>query len=130
MTSPGSFAVRGHSLLPIVQGGMGVGVSAKRLAGAVGTIASVDLRHHHADLLEQAKHCCERDALDRLNLIALDREIRAALVIEAGNDLMKAVAEHPASCVRRARPARRPSRWAPGCRSTCRNSPKAIPTWR
>ena len=42
--------VKGRSLLPIVQGGMGVGISAHRLAGnvarlgAMGTIASVDLR--------------------------------------------------------------------------------------
>jgi len=48
----------GRSLLPIVQGGMGVGVSAHRLAGtvaglgAVGTISSIDLRRHHADLME------------------------------------------------------------------------------
>ncbi len=40
----------GRTLLPIVQGGMGVGVSAHRLAGSVaalggvGTISSVDLR--------------------------------------------------------------------------------------
>ena len=58
MPAPTSFAIRGHTLLPIVQGGMGVGVSAHRLAGAVaragamGTIASIDLRHHHADLSE------------------------------------------------------------------------------
>ena len=45
--------IRGRSLLPIVQGGMGVGISAHRLAGSVaregalGTIASIDLRHHH-----------------------------------------------------------------------------------
>jgi hypothetical protein len=49
----------GRELLPIVQGGMGVGVSAHRLAGAVarlggvGTISSVDLRRHHADLMAQ-----------------------------------------------------------------------------
>lgn len=55
MTTPRSFAIRGRPLLPIVQGGMGVGVSAHRLAGAVaragavGTIASIDLRHHHAN---------------------------------------------------------------------------------
>ena len=40
--------IRGKQALPIVQGGMGVGVSAHRLAGAVaaggavGTISSVD----------------------------------------------------------------------------------------
>jgi len=41
-----------------VQGGRDVGVSAHRLAGSVaregvlGTIASIDLRHHHRDLIE------------------------------------------------------------------------------
>ena len=40
----------GRRLLPIVQGGMGVGISAQRLAGSmaalggVGTLSSVDLR--------------------------------------------------------------------------------------
>ena len=42
-----------HTVLPIVQGGMGVGVSAGGLAGTVagmggvGTVSSVDLRRHH-----------------------------------------------------------------------------------
>ncbi|MFZ3174692.1 MAG: nitronate monooxygenase family protein [Thiobacillus sp.] len=107
MTTPRSFAIRGHTLLPIVQGGMGVGVSAHRLAGTVaraggmGTIASIDLRHHHADLTEQSKHCRDKDELNRLNFIALDREIGAALDIAAGHGLvavnvMKAVDAHPA----------------------------------
>ena len=101
------FSVKGKHLLPIVQGGMGVGVSAHRLAGAVaragamGTIASIDLRHHHADLSEQAKQCRDKDVLNRLNLIALDREIKAALQIAAGRGLvavnvMKAVEAYPA----------------------------------
>ncbi len=107
MTAPSSFAIRGRRLLPIVQGGMGVGISAHRLvgavarAGAMGTIASIDLRHHHADLSEQAKHCRDKDVLNRLNLIALDREIKTALNIAAGHGLvavnvMKAVDEYPA----------------------------------
>ena len=107
MTTPRSFAIRGRALLPIVQGGMGVGVSAHRLAGAVaragamGTIASIDLRHHHADLTERGKHCRDKDELNRLNFIALDREIGAALDIAAGHGLvavnvMKAVDAHPA----------------------------------
>lgn len=107
MTASPPLALRGHTLLPIVQGGMGVGVSAHGLAGSVaragamGTIASIDLRHHHADLMEQAKHCRDKDELNRLNLIALDREIRAALAITAGKGLvavnvMKAVDAHPA----------------------------------
>lgn len=86
---------------------MGIGVSAHRLAGAVaragavGTIASIDLRHHHADLSERSRHCRDRDELNRLNLIALDREIKAALEIAAGHGLvavnvMKAVDAYPA----------------------------------
>ena len=101
------FYIKGRRLLPIVQGGMGVGISAHRLAGAVarlgavGTIASIDLRHHHPDLLAQSKHCRDKAALDQLNLRALDREIKAALATAGGAGLvavnvMKAVAEHPA----------------------------------
>lgn len=101
------FRFRGRELLPIVQGGMGVGVSAHRLAGAVaregavGTIASIDLRHHHPDLMEQVRRCRDKAVLDRINLIALDREIKAALDIAQGRGLiavnvMKAVTEHAA----------------------------------
>ena len=52
----------GRELLPVVQGGMGVGVSASGLAGAVarlggvGTISSVDLRRRHPDLMAQTGH--------------------------------------------------------------------------
>jgi len=51
--------LRDKNLLPIIQGGMGVGVSAHSLAGtvakegAIGTIASIDLRVHHPDLMER-----------------------------------------------------------------------------
>lgn len=101
------FDIKGKRLLPIVQGGMGVGVSAHRLAGtvaksgALGTIASIDLRHHHADLMQQSQHCRDKAALDRLNLIALDREIKAALEMAQGEgmvavNVMKAVTEHAA----------------------------------
>ncbi len=104
--------LKSRTLLPIVQGGMGIGVSAHRLAGSVarlgamGTIASIDLRHHHADLLQRAKNCHDNDQLDALNLIALDREIRLALAIADGHgaiavNVMKAVSEH-AAYVRRA----------------------------
>lgn len=101
------WTLKGRSLLPIVQGGMGVGISAHRLAGnvarlgAVGTISSVDLRHHHPDLLEQTAHCRDQDELDRVNRVALDREIRMALEM-AGNggaiavNVMKAVADYAA----------------------------------
>jgi len=99
--------IKGRKLLPIVQGGMGVGISAHRLAGAVakagavGTIASIDLRHHHPDLMEQTRHTKDKADLDRANLVALDREIRDALKIAGGNgmvavNVMKAVTEHHA----------------------------------
>jgi nitronate monooxygenase len=99
--------LRQRELLPIVQGGMGVGVSAHRLASAVarenalGTIASVDLRHHHPDLMAQCKDVRDRTVLDRLNLIALDREIRLAKEQAGGRgaiavNVMKAVDQHAA----------------------------------
>jgi nitronate monooxygenase len=101
------WTLKGRQLLPIVQGGMGVGISAHRLAGSVaalgalGTISSVDLRHHHPDLLERAQDTRDKDALDELNLIALDREIRLALERSGGRgaiavNVMKAVAAQAA----------------------------------
>lgn len=98
--------LKGKELLPIVQGGMGVGISAHRLAGevarlgAVGTIASIDLRHHHPDLLKQTERCRDRGKIEQANLVALDREIRAAQEIAGGNGLiavnvMRAVSQYP-----------------------------------
>jgi nitronate monooxygenase len=97
--------LRGKAVLPIVQGGMGVGVSAHRLAGsvarlgAVGTISSVDLRRHHPDLMRETAHCRDRATIDRANLVALDREIRTARELAAGRGLiavniMRAVSEY------------------------------------
>ena len=86
--------IRGRQVLPIVQGGMGVGISAHRLAGtvaklgAVGTIASVDLRRHHPDLMRETAHCADRGTIDRANLIALDREIMAAKVLAGGAGML------------------------------------------
>ena len=99
------WSLRGRRLLPIVQGGMGIGVSAHRLAGSVaafgamGTISSVELRQHHPDLLEASRGTRDKDRLDRLNLVALDREVRAALAISQGRgavavNVMKAVNQH------------------------------------
>ncbi|WP_092137335.1 nitronate monooxygenase family protein [Cupriavidus sp. YR651] len=97
----------GRKLLPIVQGGMGVGISAHRLAGtvashnAVGTIASIDLRHHHPDLLAATAGKRDKAALEAANLTALDREIRAAQALSGGRgmvavNVMKAVSAHAA----------------------------------
>ncbi|MCL2076016.1 MAG: nitronate monooxygenase family protein [Betaproteobacteria bacterium] len=88
--------IMGKAVLPIVQGGMGVGISAHRLAGAVasenavGTIASIDLRHHHPDLLEirQKDREANKTAIWRANRIALDREIGKAREIAAGRGLI------------------------------------------
>ena len=99
----------GRRVLPIVQGGMGVGVSAHRLAGSVaalggvGTLASVDLRRHHPDLMAQTGHLPAAEAgpqIDAANLVALDREIRAAKAIADGHGLiavnvMRAVTAYP-----------------------------------
>lgn len=104
--------LKGKSLLPIVQGGMGVGISAHRLAGtvasfgAVGTISSVDLRRHHADLMEQTGKSRDREKINLANLVALDREIKLAQQLAKGSgmlavNVMKAVSEY-ASYVRQA----------------------------
>ena len=97
-----SWRLRGRELLPIVQGGMGVGISAHRLAGSVarsgalGTLSSVELRQHHPDLLERSQGTRDKELIDRLNLEALDREVRAALALSEGRgavavNVMKAV---------------------------------------
>ncbi len=98
--------IRGRELLPIIQGGMGVGVSAHKLAGtvaregAIGTIASIDLRVHHPDLMERTHRSKDRQLIDDANMEALDREIKAAREI-AGPDgfiavnVMKAVDRFP-----------------------------------
>lgn len=76
--------LRDREVLPIIQGGMGVGVSAHKLAGtvakegAVGTIASIDLRVHHPDLMEKTHRTKDRKLIDDANLEALDREIKSA----------------------------------------------------
>jgi nitronate monooxygenase len=97
--------IRGRQVRPLVQGGMGVGVSAHRLAGAVaregcvGTISSVDLRRHHPDLMRETGRSRDKQAIDRANLTALDREIRAARKIAAGRgmiavNVMRAVSQY------------------------------------
>lgn len=90
--------LRGRELLPIVQGGMGIGVSAHRLAGhvaadgGVGTISAIDLRRHHLDLMERARGlgvgAAAKAAIDAANLEALGREIAAARRITAGRGLL------------------------------------------
>ena len=109
----------GRTLLPIVQGGMGVGVSAHRLAGSVaalgamGTISSVDLRRHHPDLMERTRDLAAgkaatqaaKEAINEANLEALGREIGAARERAGGRGLlainvMRAVSEYGPSVSR------------------------------
>jgi NAD(P)H-dependent flavin oxidoreductase YrpB (nitropropane dioxygenase family) len=58
--------IRGFQLLLIIQGGMGIGIFGHRLAetvarhGAVGTLASVDLRRLYPDIMNRLRRC--RDA--------------------------------------------------------------------
>jgi nitronate monooxygenase len=102
----------GRSLLPIVQGGMGVGVSAHRLAGAVaaagavGTLSSVDMRRHHPDLMGRTGSLPPGEgaklAIDAANLEAISREIAAARQCAGGRGLlainiMRAVSSYAAS---------------------------------
>ena len=108
--------LRGRRLLPIVQGGMGVGISAHRLAGSVaalggvGTISSVDLRRHHPDLMARtqglaSKRGGEPEAkllINAANLEAIGREIDAARRLSQGRGLlainvMRAVGEYAPS---------------------------------
>lgn len=102
-----SLKIKDKSLLPIVQGGMGVGISAHRLAGtvaglgAMGTISSVDLRRHHPDLMAQTGKSRDKALINRINLVALDREIRSARALSGGRgmigvNVMRAVAEYAA----------------------------------
>ena len=97
--------IKGKTLVPIVQGGMGVGISAHRLAGTVaslngvGTIASVDLRRHHPDLMAETGRSRNREAIEKANLIALDREIKMAQDIAQGRgviavNVMRAVTQY------------------------------------
>jgi nitronate monooxygenase len=75
---------------------MGVGISAHRLAGtvakhgAVGTVASVDLRRLHPDIMQRLRKCKDPAAHSAANVEALDREVRAARDI-AGPDAFIAV---------------------------------------
>ena len=99
----------GHSLLPVVQGGMGVGISAGGLAGAVaatgalGTVSSVDLRRLHPDLMAQTGHLDKepeaRQIIEAANLVGLDREIRRAKQLSGGRgavavNIMKALSQY------------------------------------
>ncbi|MFC5497041.1 NAD(P)H-dependent flavin oxidoreductase [Caenimonas terrae] len=97
-----------RELVPVVQGGMGIGVSAGGLAGtvaaegAVGTISCVDLRRLHPDLMEQTQALEGESAkplIDAANLVALGREIAKARQLSAGRGLlavnvMRAVSEY------------------------------------
>ncbi|HEX2012938.1 MAG TPA: nitronate monooxygenase [Roseateles sp.] len=101
-----------RTLLPIVQGGMGVGVSAQGLAGAVaaagamGTLSSVDLRRLHPDLMArcEGQHAGEeaKRVIEQANQEALAREIAGARVRSQGRGLlalnvMRALSDYAAS---------------------------------
>ncbi len=111
----GALRMAGRTLLPIVQGGMGIGISGNRLAGSVaalggvGTLSSVDLRRHHPDLMEQTRELAPGEAakagINAANLVAIDREIQSARARAGGKGLlainvMRAVSEYAANVTR------------------------------
>src|SRR5687768_691855 len=94
-----------QACLPLVQGGMGVGVSAHRLAGSVaregcvGTVSSVDLRRLHPDLMRATGKSRDKAAIEQANLQALAREIGAARELAGGRgaiavNVMRAVSQY------------------------------------
>ena len=96
----------GRETRPLVQGGMGVGVSAHGLAAAVaredcvGTVSSVDLRRLHPDLMRATGRARDRQAIEQANLTALEREIGAAREASGGRgaiavNVMRAVTQYP-----------------------------------
>ena len=104
-----TWKLRGKTLVPVVQGGMGVGVSAGGLAGAVarqggfGTISSVDLRRLHPDLMAKTGHLDKepdaREIIEAANLVGLDREIQRARKLAQGHgvsavNVMKALSQY------------------------------------
>jgi nitronate monooxygenase len=110
-----AMSLAGRALLPIVQGGMGIGVSGHKLAGAVaamggvGTLSCVDLRRHHPDLMARTQglssrigHDEETKALiNEANLEAVEREVKAARLRAEGKGLlamnvMRAVSDYAA----------------------------------
>jgi nitronate monooxygenase len=105
-----TWRLKGRELLPTVQGGMGIGISAGRLAGtvaahgAIGTIAAVDLRRLHPDLLAATADLTGESAkaqIDAANLEALGRELKRARELSQGRgmiavNVMRAVGEYSA----------------------------------
>ncbi len=97
-----SMRLCGRELLPIVQGGMGIGVSAHKLAGSVaamggmGTLSCVDIRRHHPDLMASTQGLSSRvgqddDTRERINaanLEAVEREVKAARQLSQGRGLL------------------------------------------
>ena len=95
------------SVRPLVQGGMGIGISAHRLAGNVaredclGTISSIDLRRLHPDLMRSLGRSRDAQAIEQANLVALEREIGAAREVAGGRgaiavNVMRAVSQYAA----------------------------------
>ncbi|QKM65175.1 2-nitropropane dioxygenase [Polynucleobacter tropicus] len=101
--------IMNKQILPIIQGGMGVGVSAHKLAGAVarcggmGTISSIDLRRLHPDLMGRTKYLTpsieNKETINQANIEALRREIQMAREDSMGwgmiaVNVMRAVSEY------------------------------------
>jgi nitronate monooxygenase len=110
-----SMRLSGRDLLPIVQGGMGIGVSGPQLAGAVaamggvGTLSCVDLRRHYPDLMARSEGLAQRVGQDdetkaiinEANREAVQRAVKSARALSQGRGLlamnvMRAVGDYAA----------------------------------
>ena len=93
-----SLRIGPHQVLPIVQAGMPIGVSAHQLAGAVakcgavGTIASMDLRRLHPDLYKKTCNLLHtahtKKLINQANQEALIREIALGKKVSEGHGLI------------------------------------------
>ncbi|WP_291142531.1 nitronate monooxygenase family protein [Hydrogenophaga sp.] len=103
--------LKGRTLLPVVQGGMGVGISGARLAGtvaglgAMGVLSALELRRQYPDLMAQTDPLPiddhTRARIDAANFEALRREVAKARALSGGRGLlavniMKAVSAYDA----------------------------------
>ena len=76
--------------VPIVQGGMGIGISGKKLAaavadqGGVGVISSVAIGHLGIPLIDEEVAALAKERKESRNISVLRQEIRAAKKMRTG----------------------------------------------
>ncbi|MGT2493785.1 hypothetical protein ACU4GD_33025 [Cupriavidus basilensis] len=101
----------------------------------MGTIASIDLRHHHPDLMAATAKSRDKAKTEAANLVALDREIQGARRLSGGRgaiavNVMKAVSSHAALVRQACESGADAIVMGAGLPSTCPTSPPATRTLR